>query len=69
MTIQTGSTTREIIGDLSELNVQNESELLQVRLTIAKVAQLGNIEHRLEKISCYLASIEGQIIEGQIFKR
>jgi len=62
MTIQAGSTTREILKELEYLQKEatKDSEP-KIVCTQAIVAAIGNLEYRLEEISCYLASIEGQL--------
>ncbi len=62
MTINADSTNMEVINELQGLLVQNEHELLQVKLMVALVASMATLEHRLEEISCYLASIEESLL-------
>ena len=64
MTIQAGSTIREILKELETFHqLVRRDEEPQIIGTMALVAALGNIEHRLEDISTYLASIEGQLLK------
>ena len=62
MTIQAGSTTREILEELKDYhsNGSGAEESTYVS-TMALVASLGNLGHQLEEIATYLASIEGQL--------
>lgn len=64
MTIIAGSTTREILQTLAyeKLNKFSPTEAdTAIICTMGLVASLGNLEHRLEEITTYLASIEGQL--------
>ena len=61
--IQSGSTNREIINYLedlkSETHVSSERKALQI--TIAWVASMETLQHRLDELVTYMASIDSSL--------
>ena len=57
--LQSGSTIREIISFLKE--VDSSDTLCHIYQTVALVAALGTIEHRLDELVTYIASISSKL--------
>jgi hypothetical protein len=57
--LQSGSTIREIINFLKE--VDSSDTLCHIYQTVALVAALGTIEHRLDGLVNYIASIDSSL--------